>query len=158
MKKKTDKQILFERMNKIAGMPLNENYPPGADEDPNAPWNEPDEDEEINEPDPDEYRDDDMSENHNVEKMAIIFELIDKNTNDVIKKQGAIIQNDEEFINKMKKFKESFDFEYDKNDQSYYIRLRVPKDKYGTLTKEQENAIEHYAWDALDGDHYELKY
>lgn len=68
MKKKTDKQILFERMNKVAGMPLKEdyqteNFPPGAEYDPNAPWNESDEDEEINEPDPDEYRDDDVNEN-----------------------------------------------------------------------------------------------
>ena len=41
MTKKTQKQILFERMNSVAGMPLNENYPWGAEHDPAAPWNEP---------------------------------------------------------------------------------------------------------------------
>lgn len=60
MKKNSDKKMLFEMMHKVGGMPLNENYPMGAAEDPNAPYNEP-EDNGNNEPDPDEYRDD-MSE------------------------------------------------------------------------------------------------
>lgn len=63
MTKKTQKQILFERMNSVAGMPLNENYPWGAEHDPAAPWNEPefppDEDEG---PDPDERHDRDYGD------------------------------------------------------------------------------------------------
>lgn len=48
MSKNSNKKLLFERMNKVAGMPLNEydnyNYPAGADADPNAPWNQADAD------------------------------------------------------------------------------------------------------------------
>jgi len=48
MSKKSNKNLLFERMNKVAGMPLKEydnyNYPAGADADPSAPWNQQDAD------------------------------------------------------------------------------------------------------------------
>lgn len=79
-KKDNSKDMLFEMMHKVSGMPLNENYPAGADEDPNAPWNEPDEDEEIYEPDPDEYRDDDLSENNQYSQWNILSPLT-KNEN-----------------------------------------------------------------------------
>jgi len=64
MTKKTQKQILFERMNSVAGMPLNENYPWGAKDDPAAPWNEPEypENGEEYEPDPDERHDRDYGD------------------------------------------------------------------------------------------------
>lgn len=62
MKENSDKKMLMEMMHKVGGMPLNENYPAGAEYDPAAPYNEPDNDE-NNKPDPDEYRDDDLSEN-----------------------------------------------------------------------------------------------
>lgn len=46
MVSKNSKQILFERMNKVAGMPLKEynnwDYPAGADADPSAPWHQSD--------------------------------------------------------------------------------------------------------------------
>ncbi|MDA3779921.1 MAG: hypothetical protein PF487_06840 [Bacteroidales bacterium] len=84
MKQDSSKKMLFEMMNKVGGMPLNEdintdmsnrldeNYPLGANEDPNAPWNRKDDEDEDNEPDPDEGRDDDdMSENiHNTPQMG----------------------------------------------------------------------------------------
>lgn len=48
MSKNSNKKLLFERMNKVAGMPLKEydnyNYPAGADADPSAPWNQQDPD------------------------------------------------------------------------------------------------------------------
>lgn len=61
-KKDSSKDMLFEMMHKVGGMPLKENYPLGANEDPNAPWNRDDneDEEDIYEPDPDEYRDDDL--------------------------------------------------------------------------------------------------
>lgn len=63
---KTDKDKLFERMELVNPdkKKLNENYPMGANEDPNAPWHQDDDDEdaEIYEPDPDEGRDDDLNE------------------------------------------------------------------------------------------------
>ena len=58
MAKKTSKQILFERMKTVAGMPLNEDYPWGAKDDPDAPWNEPEFPKDDDEgPDPDERHD-----------------------------------------------------------------------------------------------------
>jgi len=65
MNKDSSKKRLFEMMNKVSGMPLNENYPMGAEPEyagDDAPYNQ--NDDENNEPDPDMYRDDDMSENN----------------------------------------------------------------------------------------------
>lgn len=46
MKIKNSKQVLFEQMHKVTGMPLNEynnwDYPAGADADRNAPWHQSD--------------------------------------------------------------------------------------------------------------------
>lgn len=58
MAKKSQKQILFERMHSVGGMPLNENLPWGAEHEPDAPWNEPDvPQDEFDGPDPDERHD-----------------------------------------------------------------------------------------------------
>jgi len=65
MSKDSNKKMLLEMMHKVGGMPLNENYPMGAEPEyagDDAPYNQDDE-YENNEPDPDEGRDDDMSEN-----------------------------------------------------------------------------------------------
>jgi len=72
--------MLFEMMNKVGGMPLNENYPAGAEYDPTAPYNEPYEDDENNEPDPDEYRDDDLDENGNYNEWNNLASLVNNET------------------------------------------------------------------------------
>ena len=66
MKENSDKKMLLEMMHKVGGMPLNENYPMGAEPEyagDDAPYNQ-DDNYENNEPDPDEGRDDDLSENN----------------------------------------------------------------------------------------------
>jgi len=74
MKEKKDisKDMLLEMMHKVGGMPLNENYPMGAEPEhagDDAPYNQNDDDYEDNEPDPDMYRDDDLDENANLNSI-----------------------------------------------------------------------------------------
>ena len=62
---KDSKERLFEVMQRVAGLKpkLNENYPMGAESDPNAPWNQKDEEPDVEEFDAyDRYRDDSMDE------------------------------------------------------------------------------------------------
>lgn len=79
MKKNSDKKTLLEMMHKVGGMPLNENYPMGAEPEyagDDAPYNQNDDDAGY-EPDPDEGRDDDMSENVNQNPNVIGAQLSD---------------------------------------------------------------------------------
>lgn len=90
MKEDSNKKMLFEMMNKVGGMPLNENYPLGANEDPDAPWHQDDE-EGTNEPDPDEGRDD-MSENDSTTAKIINVLVNAQNAIQDIFEQGLPIE------------------------------------------------------------------
>ena len=85
MKKKTDKELLFERMNKVAGMPLNEWLDLEADPSLNPELEYPDdEDEEVpfDPNDPDYVPPHDIDEND--EKLQQLHELADKGGEDAV--------------------------------------------------------------------------
>ncbi|MDA3879820.1 MAG: hypothetical protein PF436_05470 [Prolixibacteraceae bacterium] len=91
-----------------------------------------------------------------IEKISdpVLVKLIayEPNSKETIKVQGASLKTLNNFLEKMKKFKNSLP----KVDYEYTIEIRVIKDRIGTLSSEQKEFLQTIAWNT--GDHYELFY
>jgi hypothetical protein len=93
--------------------------------------------------------------------LYVKFNLINKNTGDIVASQGNSLSSVEEFKSRMAKFKESLPSEYyedleNTNGINYGIQIKLIKAQIGSISKEQEDFLDYIA--GSTGAQYDLFY
>jgi len=100
--------------------------------------------------------------NYSIEQpVRVKFILYKKGDAVPVKLQAVALKNVDEFKLKMKKFKQSFPPEYEKdieetNGIHYFIKIKLVNEQIGSISKDQEDFLDFIAFST--GEQYELFY